>query len=76
MSLRDSKIRSQSPARREARSRSGAGIRAARNDLALIELVHDRLKETSELFREQGTTARAYAANVGDKSQVESPTAP
>jgi 3-oxoacyl-[acyl-carrier protein] reductase len=44
---------------------------AAGSDLALIDLQPERLEETQNLVRAHGVTARAYAANVADETQVE-----
>jgi 3-oxoacyl-[acyl-carrier protein] reductase len=44
---------------------------AAGSDLALIDLNLERLEETQNLVRAYGVTARVYAANVADETQVE-----
>ena len=44
----------------------------AGSDLALIDLVQERLDETCEQVRQLGATARTYIANVADEVQVDS----
>ncbi len=46
-------------------------LAAAGADLALIDLGLERLAETLSLVRTHGVSARAYAANVADESEVE-----